>query len=94
MNNKPKEFFNITSVSREDLEGIGYDTSNVDDATMEHLASKMADAYCDNGFWIDLPIIAEYLDIPKHNAEPLKCTHEGCDELQGDDGEFCPKHNK
>lgn len=60
-----KEYFNITSVSREDLEGIGYDTSNVDDDTMEHLASKMADAYCDNGFWIDLPILADHLEIPK-----------------------------
>lgn len=60
-----KEYFNITSVARADLEGIGYDTSKVDDATMERLASKMADAYCDNGFWIDLPILADYLEIPK-----------------------------
>ena len=30
---------------------------------MERLASKMADAYCENGFWIDLDIIAEYLGI-------------------------------
>lgn len=60
-----QEFFPITSVSREDLEGIGYDTSKVDAETMERLASKMADAYCDNGFWIDLPILADYLEIPK-----------------------------
>ena len=31
---------------------------------MERLASKMANAYCDNGFWIDLPIIAEHVEIP------------------------------
>ena len=60
-----QESFNITSVCREDLQGIGYDTSKVDDSTMSHLASKMADAYCDNGFWIDLPILADALDIPK-----------------------------
>jgi hypothetical protein len=60
-----QEDFNITSVSRADLQGIGYDTSQVDDATMSHLASKMADAYCDNGFWIDLPILADALDIPQ-----------------------------
>ena len=59
--------FNITSVCLEDLGGIGFDISNVNDGTMAHLASKMADAYCDNGFWIDLPIIAEALDIPKLN---------------------------
>ena len=57
--------FKITSVAREDLESIGYDTSKVDDGTMLHLASKMANAYCDNGFWIDLPILAEDLEIPK-----------------------------
>lgn len=38
-----KEYFTITSVAREDLEGIGYDTSKVDDSTMERLASKMAE---------------------------------------------------
>lgn len=60
-----QEFFTITSVSRDDLKGIGYDTDKVDDDTMRRLASKMADAYCDNGFWIDLPIIADYLEIPQ-----------------------------
>lgn len=57
--------FPITGVQREDLESIGYDTTSVDDETMRQLASKMADAYCDNGFWIDLPILADHLEIPK-----------------------------
>lgn len=60
-----QEFFDITSVSREDLDDIGFDTSNVDDSTMANLASKLADAYYDNGFWIDLPIIAKHLGIAK-----------------------------
>ncbi len=61
--NKP---FPITSVCRQDLEGIGFNTSKVDDADMEYLANKMADAYCDMGFWEDLKIIAEErLKIPK-----------------------------
>ncbi len=60
-----KEYFNITSVHRNDLEGIGFDTVDVDDDTMRHLASKMADAYCDQVFWIDLEIIAEAVGIPK-----------------------------
>jgi len=60
-----RQDFPITSICREDLEGIGFDTTQVDDATMTHLASKMADAYCDNGFWVDLPILAEALNIPK-----------------------------
>ncbi len=60
-----KDSFPIASVSRADLEDKGYDTSEVDDATMERLASKMGDAYVENGFWIDLPITADYLEIPK-----------------------------
>ncbi len=61
---KPLEHFEITSVARQDLEEAGFDTSKVDDDTMKHLASKMADSYCDNGFWIALEIIAEALEIP------------------------------
>lgn len=60
-----KEHFAITSVSREDLEARGYETENVDDETMERLASKMSDAYCDNGFWVDLETLADHLGIPK-----------------------------
>lgn len=62
---EPKDYFEITSVSREDLEEAGFDTSDVDDATMELLASKMANDYCEQLFWVQLPIIAEYLEIPK-----------------------------
>ena len=62
-------YFKITSVAQEDLTGIGFDTKKVDDATMQHLASKMADTYCDNSFWIDLPIIAKHLEIKKIKNE-------------------------
>jgi len=61
-----QEYFSITSVCRTDLEGIGFNTKNVDDSTMIELASKMADAYCDFAFWTDLEIIAEYLEIKKY----------------------------
>jgi hypothetical protein len=63
-----KEFFKITSVSRDDLETAGFDTSEVSDATMEQLANRMCSAYLENGFWIDLPIIAEYLEIPRKHS--------------------------
>ena len=59
-----KEYFSITSVARADLEGIGYDTTKIDDGTMEELASKMEEAYTEEIFWIDLPIIADHLGIP------------------------------
>ena len=60
-----QESFQITSVAREDLEGVGYDTRKVKDDVMRHLADKMGEAYTEQNFWIDLPIIADWLKIPK-----------------------------
>ena len=58
--------FNITSVSREDLEYRGFDTTNITDAQMEELARKMCDDYLEQMFWISLDIIAEdIIGIPK-----------------------------
>lgn len=56
--------FNITSVSRADLEHLGFNTTKVNESTMKELASKMADDYCEQLFWDSLPIIAEHLNIP------------------------------
>ena len=60
-------YFNITSVSHDDVCERGYDASKISDAQMERLADKMADCYCDNGFWIDLDILLDEMDIPKSN---------------------------
>lgn len=58
--------FEITSVSREDLESRGFDTTNITDAQMEELARKMCDDYLEQMFWISLDIIAEdIMGIPK-----------------------------
>lgn len=58
--------FPITTVCRDDLESRGFNTSKVTNAQMRELADKMEDAYCENGFWEDLTIIAEEaLHIPK-----------------------------
>lgn len=51
--------FNITSVSRQDLEMRGFDTTNITDEQMERLAQKMCDDYLEQMFWISLDIIAE-----------------------------------
>ena len=51
--------FEITSVTREDLESRGFDTTNITDAQMERLAQKMCDDYLEQMFWISLDIIAE-----------------------------------
>ena len=63
--------FAITSVCWADLESAGFDAKNVDDDTMKELASKMANAYCDMVFWIDLEILAEDLEIKKYWIQKL-----------------------
>ncbi len=65
-------YFPVTHTCREDLEGIGFDTSKVDDDTMTRLASKLGDDYCEQLYWSSLPIIAEYLKIPKHKKNGKK----------------------
>lgn len=65
MQEKLYKDFSITSVCRADLEEAGFDVTNVDDDDMKELASKMADAYCDMGFWEDLKILAEHLGVKK-----------------------------
>jgi hypothetical protein len=57
--------FSISRLSREDLEQKGFDTSDVDDATMQRLAEKLGDDYCSQLFWDSLEIIAECMDIPR-----------------------------
>lgn len=62
-----KDSFVISEVSREDLEEVGFDTSKVSDETMEKLAGKLGDDYCEQLFWNSLKITAEYMEIPKRN---------------------------
>jgi len=62
-------YFEITCLHREDLESIGYDTSEVDDSVMKKLASKLSDDYCEQLFWGSLPIIADHLGIPMREEE-------------------------
>ena len=66
MQEKYYKDFPITSVCRADLENAGFNTASVDDGTMSELASKMANEYCDMGFWEDLKILAEHLGIKKN----------------------------
>lgn len=60
-----KDYFPITSVSRADLEAKGFDTSEITDDQMSKLASKMADDYLEQMYWISMTIIAEELGFPK-----------------------------
>lgn len=54
-----QESFCISRLSREDLEERGFDTSDIDDKTMQRIADKLGDDYCEQLFWTSLEIIAE-----------------------------------
>lgn len=60
-----KDEFIISVLSRADLEALGFDVSSVDDGTMQRLADKLGDDYCEQLFWSSLKILAEYFEIPK-----------------------------
>jgi hypothetical protein len=60
-----EESFVVTKVSRADLDALGFDTSGVSDETMEYLAKKLENDYCEQLFWTSLETIAEYMEIPK-----------------------------
>lgn len=55
--------FPITSICRTDLKDSFTDEeiNKLDDGDMSYLASKMADAYLETSFWVDMRIIAEYI---------------------------------
>jgi hypothetical protein len=59
------------TVSREDLEGLGYDTSKVDDETMKAFVSELGDIY-ENDLGSTLSYVADSLDIPQHKARKQK----------------------
>lgn len=72
-----KESFEITAVSREDLSALGFYSRDILDSTMKRIASKMGDAYCENGFWTDLEIIAEEgFDIYKFQEGDIVKWHD------------------
>lgn len=74
--------FEITSVCKADILGLEKcdkegnikplfnktDILKLTESDMKHIASKMADAYCDSGFWIDLEIIVNYVLNKKKNG--------------------------
>jgi hypothetical protein len=54
-----QESFVLTCVSRADLDGKSFDTSEVPDNVLEDLADKLGDDYVEQLFWTSMEIIAE-----------------------------------
>ena len=66
-----QEEFIVCAISRDDLKNIGIDSDNLSDSTMQKIASKMGEAYCNNGFLEDLRLFSEMFGVVKieENAE-------------------------
>jgi hypothetical protein len=62
-----KKDFPVISICREDLSDVTDDYNSLTDEEMREIASKMADAYLNNGYWQDLREIYGqlHLDINK-----------------------------
>jgi hypothetical protein len=61
-------YFPITSLHRDDLEELGFDTSAVDDAMLELLAQGLSDVYVANWFWPGIEILADDLKIKRKDS--------------------------
>ncbi len=57
-------YFHITSVHRDDLLQVGFNGLCATDEQMGKIASKMSDDYCEQLFYLSLPIIADYAKVP------------------------------
>lgn len=53
------EFFQVTSISRADLDALGYNTEDITDKQMERLARKMAEDYIEQLYWTSMDTLAE-----------------------------------
>lgn len=65
-----KEYFEVCSVTKEDLEKQGFDAHALTDEDMEHIASKMNDLICEGcDYWSAVDGACEYWKVPKKEEE-------------------------
>lgn len=78
-------YFPITSVHRDDLQGVGFDVEKISDDDMKELARKMADDYCEQLFWSSMEIIAgDILGFPKVETKDVTCPECGSERVRYD----------
>lgn len=60
-----KEFFEVCSVSKEDIEQAGFDSSKLSEEDMQRIASKQGDLITDCcDYWTALEGACEYWEVP------------------------------
>lgn len=62
--NKRKEEFACVVLSRADFECMGYDTNNISDEEMAHIARKIGDSIVSDSYWELIKIFAEESEMP------------------------------
>lgn len=60
--------FPISCLTKEDLDKTGYDTNNVNNKQLQHLASKLGDDYHEQLFWDNLDNLAYRYGFDKRSA--------------------------
>lgn len=65
-----KEYFEVCSVSKEDIEKQGFDARALTKEDMERIASKMNDLVCEGcDYWNAVDGACEYWKVPKKDEE-------------------------
>lgn len=68
-----KEYFEVCSVSKEDIEQQGFDASGLDDDDMQRIASKQGDLITDCcDYWTALEGACEYWEVPRKNNDSIR----------------------
>lgn len=62
--------FPVTSIDRETLKDLGFDTTDVSDETILQIASDLADTFVDKRYWELLKQLANKFGIPKKEMLP------------------------
>lgn len=65
-----EDFFEVCSISKDDIDSKGFDSGSLDENDMVRIASKMDDIIregCD--YWNALDAACEYLEIPRKEEE-------------------------
>ncbi len=66
----PREFYEIASIARTDLEQLGFDAASVSDAEMHRLARNMAKDYAGKLFWTSMKKYVEAMGVPVKPPDP------------------------
>ena len=81
---KKENFFAIARLSRDDIEALGFEASQLSDKQMEQIAEEMGDVYVENDFWLSLKYMAHRMGLPKKEEE--SCCPRCIESYDGNDG--------